>query len=70
MIVQFFMDEHPRSASIYETTGVRRNMIVAVLPNCPTQGAVDRRLAVLGFRRREKWQKCQWGYQASLRKRI
>lgn len=65
MIVQWYEDE--KRASIFHH---KYNQMLAEMPDCPTTHSVEWRLKELGLRRRQKWQKTDWGYEAKICRRL
>jgi len=64
MIVQWY-DDGPSCAAAALFDGVA---MVAVLPDCESKEDANERILSLGWRRREPWEKVEWGFQAKLRR--
>ena len=62
MLVQFYSGEG--HAAIFH-----HHKMVAKLPDCDSRLETDIRLRKLGWRRRGKWKRTEWGSEAKLRKK-
>lgn len=64
LTVQWY-DDKEWIARIFEKNGSES---IADLNYCDTPEEVDHKLRIFGLRRRETWQKREWGLEAELRK--